>query len=81
LAAARRKRRLKQSSNSYDDDSDTELDTLAQDVANVEQERMHEEIMARLRDEIGLHTLLFLKILTFANITVRDSFNCLIFQC
>ena len=60
LAAARRKRRLQQPSVSYDEDSETELDTLAEDVANAEQEKMHEEIMARLRDEIGLqHPIVF----------------------
>jgi hypothetical protein len=47
-------------SNGYDKDSEMELDTLAEDVANVEQERMHEEIMACLRDEIGLqHPIVF----------------------
>jgi hypothetical protein len=47
-------RLAQQPSNSYDKYSETELDTLAEDVANVKQEKMQEEIIARLRDEISL---------------------------
>ncbi len=59
-AAARRKSRQQQLSSGCVEDCETDLDTLAEDVANVEQERMREEILARLRSEIGLqHPILF----------------------
>ena len=63
LAAARRKNMLQQVTDSLeedDEDDEAELDTLVEDVSGVEQENRWDDIVMRLREEIGLqHPIVF----------------------
>ena len=50
---------LQQASDSFEGD-DAELDTLIEDIASVEQEKRRDDMLIRLREEIGLqHPIVF----------------------
>ena len=60
LAAARKKNMLQQVTDSLEEDDETELDTLVEDVSGVELENRRDHIVMRLREEIGLqHPIVF----------------------
>ena len=51
---------LQQASDSFEEGDDAELDTLIEDVASVEQEKRRDDMLIRLREEIGLqHPIVF----------------------
>ena len=51
---------LQQVTDSLEEDDEAELDTLVEDVSGVEQENRRDDIVMRLREEIGLqHPIVF----------------------